>query len=84
MSELRMDEVLEEHIGRQVALLGHEDKLRVLDFVRALAVSGRPRGVSGEELLRRAGTIPEGELERLSETVRKERERQVRESGPGG
>lgn len=84
MSGLRVDEILNEHIMREVALLRYEDRLRVLDFARALAVTERPRGVSGEELLRFAGSIPGDELEKLSEAVEEERERQIGEAGSGG
>ncbi len=78
MSKARMDDVLDEHIKQQFKLLEHTDKLRVLDFAWALAITRRPSGISGEELLRFSGSIPEDELEKLRRATEEEREREMR------
>ncbi len=52
-----MSQQLQEQILEQIKNLPDEKQRRVLDFVRAPAVS-RPRGVTGKDLLGFAGTIP--------------------------
>ncbi|MBM3333875.1 hypothetical protein FJY63_04365 [Candidatus Sumerlaeota bacterium] len=58
-----MDKVIE-----QLRTMPCELQWRVLEFTRALAVSA-PRGVSGQQLLRFAGTIPPDDVQRMREAI---------------
>ncbi|MBC7234028.1 MAG: hypothetical protein H5T68_12395 [Chloroflexi bacterium] len=58
-----IDKVIE-----QLKSLPEELQWRVLEFTRALAVS-TPRGISGQQLLPFAGTIPPDDVQRMQEAI---------------
>lgn len=58
-----MDKVIE-----QLKTLPYGLQQRVLEFTRALALSA-PRGVSGRQLLRFAGSIPPDDVQRMREAI---------------
>ena len=53
-----------DHIGQ----LDYEHQRRVLDFARALAVTG-PKGVPGKQLLSFAGAIPADDLKEMIQAI---------------
>lgn len=63
MNTFIMDKVIE-----QLKTLPYELQRRVLEFTRALALSA-PQGVSGQQLLRFAGTIPPDDLQQMREAI---------------
>jgi hypothetical protein len=63
MNTLVVDKVVE-----QLKTLPHELQWRVLEFTRALAISV-PHGVSGQQLLRFAGTIPLDDLQLMRQII---------------
>ena len=52
----------------QVGHLDYEQQKRVLDFARALAITG-PKGVSGKQLLSFAGSIPSDDLKAIEQAI---------------
>ena len=52
----------------QVRQLDYEQQKRVLDFARALAITG-PKGVSGKQLLSFAGSIPSDDLKAIERAI---------------
>jgi hypothetical protein len=55
-------------IINQIGRLDYEHQRRVLDFARALAVTG-PKGVPGKQLLSFAGTIPADDLKAMKKAI---------------
>jgi hypothetical protein len=55
-------------IINQIGQLDYEHQRRVLDFARALALTG-PKGVPGKQLLTFAGTIPADDLKQMMQTI---------------
>lgn len=52
----------------QIGMLDYEHQRRVLDFVRALAVT-KPKGVPGKQLLPFAGTFPADDLKVMEQAI---------------
>jgi hypothetical protein len=52
----------------QVGRLDYEHQRRVLDFARALAMTG-PKGVPGKQLLSFAGAIPAEDLKAMQQAI---------------
>ncbi len=63
-----MDTPIVTKVIEELRALPHELQWRVLEFTRALALSA-PRGVSGGQLLRFAGTIPPDDLETMRKAI---------------
>jgi len=63
MNRSIMDKVIE-----QLKTLPYGLQQRVLEFTRALALSA-PRGVSGRQLLRFAGTMPPDDVQWMREAI---------------
>ncbi len=59
---------IKEKLLKQLDMLPEELQRRVLDFAQALALS-QPKGVSGSQLLKFAGTIPEDDLRQIREAI---------------
>ena len=59
---------VKKEIINQVGRLDYEHQRRVLDFARALAISG-PKGVPGKQLLAFAGTIPVDDLKAMERAI---------------
>jgi len=59
---------VKKEIINQMGMLDYEHQRRVLDFVRALAVT-KPKGVPGKELLSFAGTFPAGDLKVMEQAI---------------
>jgi hypothetical protein len=55
-------------IINQIGRLDYEHQRHVLDFARALAVTG-PKGVSGKQLLSFAGSIPAENLKVIKKVI---------------
>ncbi|MCL6613497.1 MAG: hypothetical protein K6U03_02560 [Firmicutes bacterium] len=69
-----MDNSIVEKIVEQLKALPYEFQWRVLEFTRALVLS-TPHGVSGQQLLRFAGTIPQNDVQLMREIIEQECER---------
>lgn len=63
-----MDTPVVDKIVEQLKALPNELQWRVLEFTRALAASV-PHGVSGQQLLRFAGTIPTDDLQIIRQAI---------------
>lgn len=63
-----MDIPIVEKVIEQMKNLPKELQWRVLEFTRALAVS-TPQGVSGVQLLRFAGAIPQADVKAMKEAI---------------
>ncbi len=63
-----MTSPITEEIYKQVDLLPHDQKIKVLDFVRSLQ-SSQYFGVPGESLLKFAGLIPLDDLEQMEQAI---------------
>jgi len=59
---------VKKEIINQIGMLDYEHQRRVLDFVRALAVTN-PKGVPGKELLSFAGTFPADDLKVMEQAI---------------
>jgi len=63
-----LDAIVKKEIINQIGQLDYEHQRRVLDFARALAVTGK-KGVSGKQLLSFAGTIPADDLREMEQAI---------------
>jgi hypothetical protein len=63
-----MDISVVEKVIEQMKNLPQELQWRVLEFTRALAVS-TPQGISGNQLLRFAGSIPKADVKAMKEAI---------------
>ncbi len=63
-----LNSTVKKDIINQIGRLDYEHQRRVLDFARALAVTG-PRGVPGKQLLSFAGSIPPDDLEVMKKAI---------------
>ena len=63
-----LDTTVKKDIINQIGQLDYEHQRRVLDFARALAVTG-PKGVSGKQLLSFAGSIPADDLKAMKKAI---------------
>lgn len=63
-----------QEIVEQLRSLPGDLQWRVLEFTRALAVSG-PSGVSGKRMLRFAGAVPPDDVRRMAEAIERGCER---------
>jgi hypothetical protein len=68
LQEAKMDTSIVEKVIEQLKELPRELQWRVLEFTRALAIS-TPRGISGAQLLKFAGTIPLDDVKIMSEAI---------------
>lgn len=59
-----LNATVKKEIINEVGRLGYEQQRRVLDFARALVITG-PKGVPGKQLLSFAGTIPADDLKEM-------------------
>ena len=59
---------VKKEIINQIGRLNYEHQRRVLDFARALAVTG-PKGIPGKQLLSFAGTIPTDDLNAMKQAI---------------
>lgn len=59
---------VKKEIINEVGRLGYEQQRRVLDFARALVVTG-PKGVPGKQLLAFAGSIPADDLKEMEKVI---------------
>ena len=59
---------VKKEIINQIGRLDYEHQRRVLDFVRALAVT-KPKGVPGKQLLSFAGTFPADDLKVMKQAI---------------
>ncbi len=59
---------VKKEIIQQIGRLDYEHQRRVLDFARALAVTG-PKGVPGKQLLSFAGSIPADDLKAMKYAI---------------
>ncbi len=59
---------VKKEIINQIGRLDYEHQRRVLDFVRALAVTN-PKGVPGKQLLSFAGTFPADDLKVMKQAI---------------
>jgi len=63
-----MGKALEAELQRQLERLGPEQQREVIEFVQALAAN-HPKGVSGRELVRFAGTISRADLDIMTAEI---------------
>lgn len=63
-----LNATVKKDIINQIGRLDYEHQKRVLDFARALAVTG-PRGVPGKQLLSFAGCIPPDDLKEMKKAI---------------
>jgi len=63
-----MDASIVDKVVEQMNALPNELQWRVLEFTRALTLSA-PRGVSGKQLLRFAGAVPQGDVRLMREAI---------------
>lgn len=63
-----LNATVKKEIINQIGLLDYEHQRRVLDFARALAVTG-PKGIQGKQLLCFAGTIPADDLKTMEKAI---------------
>ena len=63
-----LNATVKKEIINQIGRLDYEHQRRVLDFARALVVTG-PKGVSGKQLLSFAGTIPADDLKAMEQAI---------------
>ena len=63
-----MNITVKKEIINQMGRLDYEHQRRVLDFTRALAVTG-PKGVSGKKLLSFGGICPEDDLKVMKKAI---------------
>jgi hypothetical protein len=63
-----LNATVKKEIINQIGLLDYEHQRRVLDFARALAVTGQ-KGVQGKQLLSFAGTIPVNDLRAMKQAI---------------
>ena len=59
---------VKKEIISQIGRLDYEHQRRVLDFARALALTG-PKGVPGKQLLSFAGVIPADDLKTMEQAI---------------
>ena len=59
---------VKKEIINQIGRLDYEHQRRVLDFARALVVTG-PKGVPGKQILSFAGTIPADDLKDMIQAI---------------
>lgn len=59
---------VKEEIVNEIGRLDYGNQKRVLDFVKAIAVSGR-KGVHGKKLLSFAGIIPPEDLDEMRNAI---------------
>jgi len=64
-----LNATVKKDIINQIGQLDYEHQKRVLDFARALAVTG-PKGVSGKQLLSFAGSIPSDDLKAIEKAIK--------------
>jgi hypothetical protein len=67
--EAEMDTLIADKVIDQLKYLPDEAQQQVLEFARSLALSLTPRGISGKDLLRFAGTISPEDLKIMSEVI---------------
>ncbi len=60
--------IVKKEIIQQIGRLDYEHQRRVLDFARALAVTGS-KGVPGKQLLSFAGSIPADDLKAMKQAI---------------
>ena len=60
--------IVKKEIIQQIGRLDYEHQRRVLDFARALAVTGS-KGVPGKQLLSFAGSIPVADLKAMEHAI---------------
>jgi len=60
--------IVKKEIIQQIGRLDYEHQRRVLDFARALAVTGS-KGVPGKQLLSFAGSIPAADLKAMEHAI---------------
>lgn len=63
-----LNATVKKDIINQIGRLDYEHQRRVLDFARALAVTG-PKGVPGKQLLAFAGSIPLDDLKVMKKAI---------------
>lgn len=63
-----LNATVKKEIINQIGRLDYEYQRRVLDFARALAVTG-PKGVPGKQLLPFAGSIPADDLKDMGQAI---------------
>jgi len=63
-----LNTAVKKDIINQIGQLDYEHQRRVLDFARALAVTG-PKGVPGKRLLSFAGSIPAEDLQAMEQAI---------------
>jgi hypothetical protein len=63
-----LNATVKKEIINQIGQLDYEYQRRVLDFARALAVTG-PKGVPGKQLLSFAGTIHADDLKDMGQAI---------------
>ena len=63
-----LNATVKKEIISQVGRLDYEHQRRVLDFARALAITG-PKGVPGKQLLVFAGKIPVDDLKAMEQAI---------------
>ncbi len=63
-----LNATVKKEIISQIGRLDYEHQRRVLDFARALALTG-PKGVPGKQLLSFAGVIPADDLKTMEQAI---------------
>lgn len=63
-----LNATVKKEIINEVGRLGYEQQRRVLDFARALVITG-PKGVPGKQLLSFAGAIPAADLKEMEQAI---------------
>lgn len=64
-----LNATVKKEIINEVGQLGYEQQRRVLDFARALVITG-PKGVPGKQLLSFAGTISAADLKEMEQAIK--------------
>ncbi len=66
-----MDTSIIDRVSEQMKLMPQEKQIMVLEFVKNVAAS-TPRGISGSQLIKFAGTIPPDDIKAIRKAIQQD------------